>query len=140
MKISKRVKVYSALILSLLIIPIYYFILPVSHADWWLWFRLMNHAIHTLVPLINIIGYYGLFLKHKKSFIYLIIISLVGDMYIFNLDAYNIFISLKSLSFNMLKLGFEESYILLIELLVFIFTIFFNAEIIIRKNKIDASR
>ena len=135
MKMPLKTKIYSALALSLVIVPIFYFMLPVSHDDWWIGFRIVNHALRALSPLITIVGCYALFVKHKRYAHYLISVSLVVNSYLFNLDSYNLLMMMKSALFSQFNLFRHEAmYIGLSGLLVFAFTIFFNTEIIVKNN------
>ena len=135
MRWSLRTKLYCALLLSLMIVPIFYFALPVSHDDWWMGFRVMNHAVRAFAPLLTIIGYYALFAKRKRYAYYLILVSLICNTYLLNLDFYNLCVIVKSPSFSRFyRFMFEGIYIGLFGLLVFIFTILFNVEIIVRNN------
>ena len=126
-------KVYLALASSLIIIPVFYFMVPPDHNDWWMWFRLTNHALRALTPAAAIIGYYLLFLKHKRHAHYLVVLSLVSTVYLFNLDVYNMIVLMKTNSGPFSPLLFESVYILLTNYLVYIFTILLNAGLVIRR-------
>jgi len=139
MKLSRRTKIYGVAALSLLIIPLYYFMLPTSHDEWWIGFRRFNHFIRAMAPLLTIIGYYAIFIRHKKYAPALVFAGFIALLYVFNLNFYNALIlfkdqSVAGRSLN-LTIGFsiiEMAYIGIVELIVTILTIIFSAEILIK--------
>lgn len=120
MKVSKRIKVYSIMVLSFLVLPVYYVIFKAGGIA--IPMGLSRPAFGQYTSIITILGYYGIILKLKTNFWYfLVILSLILNLLLLNLDVCSyIFMSMYFIS-----LLYELSMVLVILL---------NAEIIIRRN------